>query len=106
MLLRRTFRADFGQSYKDTKKGFGWSLIPILSNSPNPLRTLYMIVKSVRSLKQQHTAFQFYKQTNPNLCLSDIFIVSAQLVDQCAVWSELHDSVCDGLNKLMVMGRE
>ena len=29
MLLQATFRADFEQSYEDTKKGFGWNLILI-----------------------------------------------------------------------------
>ena len=59
MLLQETFREDEGQSYKDTKKGFGWSLILILSNSPNPLSTLSMIV-SDECLSQAASVPLFY----------------------------------------------
>ena len=37
------------------------------------------------------------------LCLADVFVVAAELIDNAAVRLDLDDAVCDGLDKFVVM---
>ena len=37
------------------------------------------------------------------LCLTDVFVVAAELIDNAAVRLDLDDAVCDGLDELVVV---
>lgn len=37
------------------------------------------------------------------LCLADVFVVAAELIDNAAVRLDLDDAVCDGLDKFVVV---
>ena len=65
---RHVAASDFPSRFRTIIRGYEervWMEFDTdLSNSPNPLSTSFMIVKSVRSRKKQYAAFYVYKHTN------------------------------------------